>query len=680
MKKNPLFPRVNGILHGGDYNPEQWLDRPDILEEDVRLMKKAGINCVTLGVFSWAVYEPTEGEFHFDWIEKIIDNLYDNGIYTVLATPSGARPAWLDAKYPEAMRCDENGNRYHHGIRHNHCMSSPAYRKKVAIIDSQLGKRFANHPAVLLWHISNEFGGECYCDLCKSKFQNWLKERYHNNIDELNHAWWTTFWSHRYTSFDQIDPPYKNGEQCVMGQNLDWKRFTTFNTTDFMNHEIQTLKAFNPDIPFTTNYMDTFWGLDYHEMSKNIDYISWDSYPQMHNDFESITDNFLYTAFNHALFRSMKPGQPFMLMESAPGVTNWQRVNKVRRPGFHKLSSLQALAAGSDTVQYFQIRKSRGSSEQYHGAVIDHMGTDETRIFKEVAELGGILKDLNEIAGTCSDNKVALIWDWDSRWAVSDAWALANETKKWEATILDFWKELMHLGIDADIISSDMDFSSYRVIIAPMLYVLHDDLGDKIKTFVNQGGHFVSTYFSGYVDKSTLCYLGGFPGQGLSDLFGLVAEEIDTLYPTDRNSIKFTNGTKVEVFEYQELLRIKDASILASYCDDYVKDTPAVTKKQFGQGYAYYIACRTKASDLQFFLKDILLAADVKTRDISRSIEYHVRYSETDSYEFFINPSSESIVIDNVCGFDLISSTAINNTLNMEPESIAIIRKALCLQ
>ena len=237
MEKNILFPKLNGFVHGGDYNPEQWLDRPDILEEDIRMMKKAGVNCVTLGVFSWSVYEPKEGEFHFEWLKKIMDSLYENGIYTILATPSGARPAWLDKKYPEAMRVGKNGQRNHHGVRHNHCMSSPEYRKKTALMDKLLAEKFGQHPGLIMWHVSNELGGECYCPLCVERFQKYLNEQFDHEIDKLNQAWWTTFWSHRYNDFDQIEPPFANGEGSIMGLNLEWKRFTTWNMNDFMNSE-----------------------------------------------------------------------------------------------------------------------------------------------------------------------------------------------------------------------------------------------------------------------------------------------------------------------------------------------------------------------------------------------------------------------------------------------------------
>ncbi len=678
--RKPIFPAVKGILHGGDYNPEQWLDRPDILKKDVELMKEAGINSASLGIFSWSVYEPREGEFNFDWLEEIINNLYENGIYTILATPSGARPAWLDAKYPEAMRVDAYGVRNRHGLRHNHCMTSPEYRKKVEIIDGKIAERFANHPGILMWHISNEFGGECYCDLCRKKFQEYLADRYDHNIENLNTAWWTTFWSHRYTSFDQIDPPYSNGENCVLCQTLDWKRFTTENTRDFMKFEIDTVHRFNKDIPVTANFMEIYDGLDYHNMAPELDYMSWDSYPKLHNDYEPVWETALRTAFSHSLFRSMKPDRPFMLMESAPGVVNWQEVNKVRRPGFHKLMGMQAVASGTDTVQYFQIRKSRGSSEQFHGAVIDHMGTNETRVFKEVADLGQVLKNISEVAGSIADNKVALIWDWDNRWAVEDVRYLSQESKKFDDTCIDIWKALMKLGVEADIIPQDGDFSKYKVIIAPMMYLLHDGVGDKIKSFVSDGGQFMATYFTGYVDKSTLCYLGGFPGQGLSEVFGLVSEEIDALYPTDRNSIKpvkeanAKEASRLEVKDYQELIRVKGSEVLAVYENDYVKDEAAITRNTLGKGRAYYVGCRLNASDMEFIFEEMLENAGVEYGKLPVGVEYHSRFAEDNRYDFYLNFSDEAVEIQCRAGLELVTGTKTDSTLKLEGRGVAVVK------
>lgn len=685
MEKNILFPQIGGLVHGGDYNPEQWLDRPDILKEDIRMMKKAGVNSATLGVFSWSVYEPKEGEYHFDWLEEIMDNLYENGIYTVLATPSGARPAWLDASYPEAMRVSRQNVRNHHGLRHNHCMSSPVYREKVAAINRRLAERFGSHPGLLMWHISNELGGECYCPLCVKRFQEYLAEQFGHDIDQLNQAWWTTFWSHRYNSFEQIEPPFANGEGSVMGLNLEWKRFTTWNMNDFMKSEIGILREITPKVPVTTNFMTLYNGLDYRRMAPELDVISWDSYPRFHNDRESLYDTMTENAFHHTVMRSMKKDKPFMLMESAPGLVNWHEYNKLKRPGIHKLACLQAVACGSDTVQYFQWRKGRGSFEQYHGAVVDHLGTDDTRCFREVAEVGELLRRLAPAAGTTVKAGAALLFDWDNRWAIQDMKGLGDKSKRYEETCIGIWREFQKMGVEMDIVPSDGDFSDYRVLIAPMLYLLQPDTAAGLKAFVENGGALLATYLTGYVDKDQLCFLGGFPGDGLNELFGLISEEIDTLYPSDRNHIRFQgegcariDGMKQltwEVADYAEVLRVQDAETLAVYTEDYYAGMPAVTRKATGRGVAYYVAARVAPGEMRPLLERILEDAGVPARRQPEGVEYHCRSGEEGVYEFYLNYSGDTVEIPDAEGVDMLTGNPVKAPLVLEADGAAVIRK-----
>ena len=249
---------MKNLCYGGDYNPEQWINYDGIWDEDIRLMKKAHINCVTLGVFSWSMLEKEEGVFDFSWLDEIIEKLYKNGIYVILATPSGARPPWLAQKYPEVLRVREDRTKHLYGRRHNHCLTSPIYREKVAKIDEELGIRYGKHPAVIMWHISNEFSGDCHCPHCQEKFREWLKIKYHNNLDELNHAWWSTFWSHRYTDWSQIESPSTIGENIVHAHNLDWTRFTSDMTIDFFNNEVSAVRKYS-DLPVTANLMDYEW-------------------------------------------------------------------------------------------------------------------------------------------------------------------------------------------------------------------------------------------------------------------------------------------------------------------------------------------------------------------------------------------------------------------------------------
>nr|WP_300837997.1 beta-galactosidase [uncultured Acetatifactor sp.] len=691
MEKKILFPQIGGLIHGGDYNPEQWLDRPDILGEDLRLMKKAGINSASVGIFSWSVLEPKEREFHFEWLGKIIDRLYENGIYTVLATPSGARPAWLDKKYPEAMRVNRMGQREHHGGRHNHCMSSPVYREKVAVMDRKLAEAFGSHPGVIMYHISNEFSGECYCEHCIKRFRTYLAEKYDHDIEKLNRAWWTTFWSHRYNDFEQIEPPFIHGETSVMGLNLEWKRFTTWNTNDFMKAEAAVLHSVTPGIPVTANLMRMFGGLDYRKMAPDMDVVSWDNYPIFHNDWETLADTAYETAFQHALMRSLKRDVPFMMMESAPGLVNWQNVNKLKRPGIHRLACLQAVACGSDSVQYFQWRKGRGSYEQFHGAVVDHLGTDDTRVFKEVAEVGELLKKIAPVAGTLVRTKAAMLFDWDNRWAIEDMKALGRETKKYEETCIGIWKEFFRLGVDMDIVGSDEDLDRYDLVVAPMLYMLQPHTASNLRTFVERGGQLLATYLTGYVDSDQLCYLGGFPGDGLKDLFGIVSEEIDSLYPTDRNAIVLTDeslqkkavsgesaGEKEscgdwEVMEYAEVLRVQDAQVLGTYGEDFYQGSAAITCKNHGKGNAWYVAARTDAPAMGPLFERMLADAGIPVRRLPAGVECHVRKGQEGRYEFYLNWTNDTAAISGVKGRDMVADREIEDVLELPAYGVAVV-------
>ena len=664
MNNKIFFPQVNGILHGSDYNPDQWLDRPDILEKDIELMKKAKMTSMSLGIFSWSAYEPTEGEFHMDWLKDIMDKLYENGIYTILATPSGARPAWLDEKYPECMRVGADDHRAHHGVRHNHCMSSPKFREKTGIIINKIIDTVGKHPGLAMWHLSNEFGGECFCPLCKKKFQDYLANKFDNDINKLNKAWWTGFWSHTYNDFSQIEPPYLNGEFSIMGLNLEWKRFTTWNTTDYMKSEIDIIRKRTPNIPITTNFMQLFPGLDYRVMAKELDVISWDSYPVFHNNYETMADTMAHNSFDHAVMRSLKKNQPFMLMECAPGLVNWHEYNKLKRPGVHKLFSAQAVACGSDTVQYFQWRKSRGSFEQYHGAVVDHLGTDDTRVFKEVAEVGAMLDSLSNVKGTIVKPKAALIFDWDNMWAIDNMRGLSDKTKNYAKTCIQIYHEFLKLGIDMNVVASDDNLDDYNVVIAPMLYMLRPGASDNLKAFVKRGGQLMATYLTGYVDDNTLCYLGGFPGDGLSELFGVISEEIDTYYDSDENSATFTDGHKAIIHDYAEILRVSDTDILAKYDKDFYAGTPAITCKNFGKGKAYYVGARIDMDSMSGLFKTMLKETNTTYLTLPAGIEYHKREDESGkAIEFYLN------VTENEITFNMTDNTQVT----LKPYGVKIV-------
>ena len=644
--------RVASLLHGGDYNPDQWLRYPDILEQDAVLMKKAGCNAMSIGIFAWAALEPEEGRYEFGWLDQVIDRLYQNGVYTVLATPSGARPGWMAEKYPEVLRVNADGRRIPFSARHNHCPSSPVYREKVRQINTALAERYSHHPAVILWHISNEYGGACYCPLCRAAFREWLKKKY-GTLEELNHAWWTAFWSKTYTSWDLIDPPFDNGERGVHGLSLDWMRFVTDQTVDFMKAEVAPLKKANPDIPVTTNMMGFYEGLNYFKFKDVCDVISWDNYPSWHEGDDRETA--VSTAMAHDLMRSIKPGKPFLMMESCPSAVNWKPYAKLKHPGMHELASLQAVARGSDSVQYFQWRKGRGGFEKFHGAVVGHLGTGDTRVFREVEALGERMKGLAKIVGSPFVSRAAILCDTENRWALKEMRGLILEDKGMLAETRRHYAPLFKMGVNVDIVDEESDLSGYDLVIAPMLYMLRAGIAGKLRSFTENGGTLVFTYWSGIVNETDLTFLGGFPGDGLSELTGISMEEIDPLYPADRNAAEVrlspeTEGLapRYEIRDYTEVSHPAGAAVLAVYESDFVRGLPALTVNRFGKGKVYYVAAVFEDGFYRDFYRKI--AADLALRpleiDLPEGVFLSVRQLEEDTPCYiFQNFNSEDISV-----------------------------------
>ncbi|WP_138495010.1 beta-galactosidase [Paenibacillus pinistramenti] len=685
LKFPPISSKVPHMLHGADYNPEQWLRYPHVLEEDIRLMKLAKCNVMSVGIFSWVSLEPEEGVFTFEWLDQLLDRFAANGIYALLATPSGARPAWMSEKYPEVLRVNDRRVRNLHGFRHNHCYTSPVYREKVSIMNSKLAERYANHPAVIGWHISNEFGGDCHCDYCQEAYRNWLKDKY-SSLDELNHAWWTTFWSHTYTSWSQVESPAPHGETQVHGMNLDWRRFVTHQTADFIKHEIAPLKAANPELPVTTNLMEYYEGLNYWKFADLLDVVSWDSYPTWHDKGNDDSRQAAKIGMMHDIVRSIKGGQPWMLMESTPSLTNWQDVSKLKRPGMHLLSSLQAVAHGSDTVQYFQWRKSRGSSEKFHGAVVDHVGHEHTRVFGDVKQVGESLEKLEEIVGTGVPAEVAVIFDWENRWAVNDAQGPRNVGVKYEETVQAHYFPFWEQGVAADVIDMDQDFSKYKVVVAPMLYMVREGVGERIQQFVENGGIFVATYWSGIVNETDLCFLEGFPGP-LRKTLGIWSEELDGLHDGDLNGIVPAAGNELglaaeyDAVELCDLIHLEGAEALASYRSDFYAGRPALTVNKLGKGRAYYIASRNKEPFYQDFYGKIIDQAGIRralNTDLPEGVNAALRSDGEHDYVFLMNFKNETqqVTLDGQAYTDLLAGSAVGDVQQLEPFGMKVLKRS----
>lgn len=680
--RRPLRPDLPRIWHGADYNPDQWLDHPEILREDIRLMQQAGCNAMAVGIFAWSALEPEEGRFTFDWLDRTLDNLAGAGIHAVLATPSGARPPWLAQKYPEVLRMNADRTRRLFGTRHNHCFTSPAYREKCLILNTLLAERYRGHPALLLWHVSNEYGGTCHCPLCQEAFRQWLQERY-GSLDHLNRQWWTSFWSHRYSDWSQIESPSPIGETSVHGLNLDWRRFTTHQTVDFLKAEMAPLRAHTPDIPVTTNLMGLYYELDYGRFAPELDVVSWDAYPAWGQPGGDAREA-LGVSFTLDCYRALKGGRPFMLMESTPSMTNWQEVCKPKRPGMHRLSSLQAVAHGSDTVQYFQWRKSRGSSEKFHGAVVDHCGHANTRVFRDVAEVGRILEKLAPVAGTSVQPETAVIFDWENRWALDDAQGPRREKGYVDACLQNyapFWK----LGIPTDVIQSEADFTPYQFLVAPMLYLIKPGVAERLENFVHSGGTLVVTYWSGIVDENDLCFQGGFPGP-LRQVLGLWSEEIDALFPGETNTVVPVPGNSLHLTETGvarelcDLIHAETATVLATYGGDFYAGRPALTENVFGQGRALYVASRnddTFTTALATSLARRLNLRRVLAADLPEGVTAQMRTDGENDFVFLMNFSSEEVMIDlgNGAFTDLLDGRPVTGRLTLESPGVRVLQR-----
>ena len=586
MQKTPF----DFIVHGGDYNPDQWIRTKEVWDDDLRLMRLAGVNSATVGIFAWGLTEPEESVFRFDWLDELMDRFAENGIAAILATPSGARPAWLAQKYPEVLRVGENGIRNEFGGRHNHCLTSPVYREKVRIINRALAERYAGHPALKMWHVSNEYSGECHCELCQAAFREWLKREYDNDLDRLNDQWWSGFWSHQITDWSQIASPKERGENEVPALKLAWRRFVTDSHISFFENEVAPLRELTPDVPVTTNLMPLYNGIDYQKFAPHLDLISWDNYPEW--GLGKDTDAAVRTAFVHDVFRSMKQGQPFFMMESTPSIVNSRGVNKLPSAELTRLTAIQALAHGADSVQYFQWRAGRGGHEKFHGAVVDHSGREDTRVFRSVAQTGKVLQKLSAVVGTRCSSRVAVIYDWENSWAIKFFRGFNNTRRDYAEECIRWYRPFLRRGVSADVISMDADLTGYDLVIAPFLYMLKPGVEEKIAAYVDGGGAFVGTYLLGMADRDDRCFLGGFPAGVLKDVFGIWHEETDSL-PADRPGSATFRERTYPVQHVCDLLHAEGADVLGVYTSDFYAGSPAVTANLYGSGQAWYVAFRS---------------------------------------------------------------------------------------
>lgn len=664
--------KVNKIVYGGDYNPEQWPE--EIWADDMRLLKEANIDIVTLNVFIWAALQPSEETYDFSKLDKIMEMVRDNGLQVCLATSTGAHPAWMAKKYPDILRTEFNGLKRKFGGRHNSCPNSPTYEKYSVRLAQKIAERYRDYNNIVAWHISNEFGGECYCENCEKAFRVWLKKKY-QTIENVNRAWNTAFWGHTFYDWDEIVLPnllsehFEQDRSQFQGITVDYKRFNSESILECYKREYDALKAITPDIPITTNLMGFYKPLDYKMWAKYMDVVSWDNYP-------SNEDSPAQIAMSHDLMRGINGGEPFLLMEQTPSVTNWLPYNALKRPGVMRLWSYQAVAHGSDSVMFFQMRRTVGACEKLHGAVIDHVGTNETRVFREVKALGAELKELGEqTLGAVTDAKAVIYFDWDNWWAIECS-AGPNCDLKYKDEIYNYYQALYKLNIPVDIVGPEDDLGKYQLLIAPILYMTKTGYDEKIRTFVKNGGTFVTTFFSGIADEHDLIVTGGYPGK-LRDIMGIWVEESDALPSGAENHFTY-RGKAYPAKLLCDLSHLEGAEALSVYEEDFYAQMPAITKNQFGDGRAYYVATRSNEEFYQTLMADICEECGVESLLAPQeNLEVTMRRNENGRFLFLLNHADreqETVMTEAGCGLLEKQEYAAGDVVSVPAKGVQIIR------
>jgi beta-galactosidase len=571
--------------YGGDYNPEQWPE--SVWPEDVALMREAGVTMVSIGIFSWSRLQPAEGVFDFGWLDRVIDLLHEGGIAVDLATATASPPPWMHESYPEILPRRDDGVVLGPGSRQHYAPSSPVYRRLAKELVTALAERYANHPAVVMWHINNEYGCHLHADYSEAAaehFRRWLEARY-GSVDALNAAWATDFWSQRYTAFSQVLPPRTAPYSHNPGQLLDFRRFTSDTLLECYLMEKQILIDAGVTVPITTNFMGTFPAADYFAWAPHVDVVSDDCYPDP-NDPES----FRTAAFARDLMRSLKPGTPWLLMEQASNALNWRPTNAPKAPGQMAALSMQAVGRGADGILFFQWRQGRAGAEKFHSAMLPQAGT-RTRTWREIVDLGAQLAALPALPAPTS-SRIAVVFDWQVLWAMQspDHPIVLDYT-----ALVTAWHAALHeLHVQADVVTPASDLSGYDAVIAPQLYLLDDVGAANLTAFVQRGGHLLVGAFSDVVDEHDAFRLGGYLTQ-LAAILGIWLEDFGALQfpgagpgqavaPVGLGDVSFDGGLLAEE------IHLDGAEQLGTFVGGRRDGDPAVTRLRHGTGSAWYVA------------------------------------------------------------------------------------------
>ena len=658
MSSQHAWPEITGIAFGGDYTPEQW--SRETWAEDVVLMREAGVTLVSVGIFAWALLETSEGVYDFEWLDEVIDLLHENGIAVDLGTPTASPPAWFFAAYPDAHVVTRDGVTMGFGSRGMASHSSPEYKAASVGIARKLAERYSGHPAVVLWHVHNEYGvpvGEDYSENAVIAFRVWLREKY-RDLDTLNAAWGTAFWGQNYSEWDHIGAPAIAPSVVNQSQRLDFARFTDDQLRACFVAERDAIREFS-DKPVTTNFMANAtlttnlwaWG-------QEVDIVSDDHYL-----WAADTEGEIGLAIAADLSRSVGNGKPWILMEHSTSAVNWQPRNIAKRPGELARNSLAHFARGADAILFFQWRASRSGAEKFHSAMLPHAGT-ESRVWREVVALGTALPQLAEARGSRVVAEVAILWDFESFWAQGLEWRPSIDLDHAER-VRAFYEELWRSGITVDFALPGHDLSAYALVIAPAQYLLSTKDAANLEQYVANGGTLAVSYFSAIVDENDAVHEGGY-GAPLKNALGLVVEEFLPLREGVTLDVDF-NGTTLTADVWQEALQLNGADVIASFADG----TPAVTRNGHGDGTGWYFSTRLDAAGLHAVMTDVLNDAGVARA--SEGVELVTRRGETNDYVIAINHGDAAAGIP-VAGFELLTQSDVDETHHLNAGAVAIIR------
>jgi beta-galactosidase len=659
------------LAFGGDYNPEQWPE--NVWDEDVRLMREAGVTMVSLGIFSWALLEPEPGVYDFGWLDRIIGLLHENGVRVDLGTPTVVPPAWFYRAHPDALPMTADGTRLAFGSRGAICHSNSAYREAAANITTRLAERYADHPALAMWHVHNEYGvpvSACYCDSCAAHFRRWLETTY-GGVDGVNEAWGTAFWGQHYTSVEQIDPPRTAATVGNPGQALDYKRFADATMRENFVMERDILHRLSPGVPVTTNFMTALSqcdSVDYWAWGREVDIVT--------NDHYLITDGrrtHVNLAMAADLTRSVAGGAPWILLEHSTSGINWQPRNPAKAPGQMARNSLAHVARGSEGAMFFQWRQSRRGAEKFHSAMVPHGGTD-TRVWREVVELGASLDSLSEIRGTRTQADVAVLWDWHSWWAQNLDWRPSEDHDARERADA-FYAALYDRHLTVDFAHPEADLSAYPLVVVPALYLMTEAAGRNITEYVENGGTLVVSYFSGIVDEHDAVHAGAYPG-ALRDVLGLTVEEFSPLLPDQSVRITGPDGPELTGDVWTEFVVPRGAETVWTYADGLTADHPAVTRHRHGAGTAWYVSTRLAAQGLDALLGWAAEDARLPSRaDLPHDVEVVRRKGEAGSYVFVVNhTASEAKVPLDAAGTELLTGERAAGRLVVPAGAVRVVR------